>query len=76
MREIRLVKFLAICSLNSHDAEMVLTWLPCTEEDCVTARPTLSNRSLPMRDLRPPTTTVKVADFNVMNRFVGECFKL
>ena len=65
MCEIRLGKFLAICSLNSVNAEMVLTWLLCTEEYCVTARPRWSNRSLPMRDLRPSATTVKIVEFDV-----------
>ena len=65
VREIRLGKFLAICSLKSDEEEMVLTLLPCTEEVCVTTRPRWSNRSLSMRDLRPSATTVKVADVNV-----------
>ena len=65
MREIRLRKFLAICSLISDDLETVLTWLLCSEEDCVTARPRWSNRSLPMRDLRPSATTVKVSEYDI-----------
>ena len=76
MRKIRLGKFSAICSLNSDDEEMLLTWLPCTEDDCVSARPRWSNRSLTMKDLRPSATTAKVAEFDAHPLLAMEVYNL
>ena len=70
IREIRLGKFFAMCSLNSDDEEMLLTWLPWDEVDCVTARPKLPNRSLPSRGFRTTATKVEIAKFDVQPSLV------
>ena len=62
MRKIRLGIVSAMSSLNSEDDEMVSTWLPENEDDCVTASPNWSNKSRSISDLRPSATIVNVAE--------------
>ena len=65
MRDTKFGKVFGICSLNSDKEEMLLTRLPFSDEDCVTARPSWSNKSRPIRDLRPSAITVNVAESKV-----------
>ena len=65
IRDIGLGNFNAIFSLNSETGEIVFTWLPEDEEDCVTASRSWSNKSRPINDFKPSATTMIVAEREV-----------
>ena len=73
MRDNNSGKIFAICSLNSDEEEMLLTRLPLRDVDRVTANPSWSKKSRPIRDLRPSATTVNVAESKVHPLLVGDC---
>ena len=65
VRDINSGKVFAICSLNSGD-EMLLTRLLFWDVDWVTASPSWSNKSPPIRDFSLSATTVNVAVSQMM----------
>ena len=65
MRDTKFGKVFAMCSLNSDEEQMLLMRLPLGEEDCVTARPSWSYKSRPIRDLRPSARTVNATEWKV-----------
>ena len=67
IRDIGLGNVNPIFSLNSESGQIVSTWLPEDEEDCVTASRIWSNKFRLMNDFKPSATNVNVAEREVQS---------